>query len=75
MIQKAGLIMSSFMMKAESIANIADFISTVFNDKNNNTHIRAQGINSPIMQPVRTLKNNALKKSGRYFLYQIAGYL
>ena len=35
--------MSSFMMKAESIANIADFISTVFNDKNNNTHMAIQG--------------------------------
>lgn len=35
--------MSSFMMKAESIATIADFISTVFNDKNNNTHMAIQG--------------------------------
>ena len=35
--------MSSFMMKAESIAIIADFISTVFNDKNNNTHMAIQG--------------------------------
>ena len=34
--------MSSFMMKAESIATIADFISTVFNDKNNNTHMAIQ---------------------------------
>ena len=35
--------MSSFMMKTESIAIIADFISTVFNDKNNNTHMAIQG--------------------------------
>lgn len=35
--------MSSFMMKTESIATIADFSSTVFNDKNNNTHMVIQG--------------------------------
>lgn len=35
--------MSSFMMRTESIATIADFISTVFNDKNNNTHMAIQG--------------------------------
>ena len=35
--------MSSFMMKAESIATIADFISTVFNDKNNSIHMAIQG--------------------------------
>ena len=35
--------MSSFMMKAESIATIADFITSVFNDKQNKTHMAIQG--------------------------------
>ena len=34
--------MSSFMVKSETIATIADFISTVFNDKNNNTRMAIQ---------------------------------
>ena len=35
--------MSSFMVKSETIATIADFITTVFNDKNDNTHMAIQG--------------------------------
>ena len=65
--------MSSFMMKTESIANIADFISTVFNDKNNNTHMAIQDNTYTTIEKLQP-QNSYIKTVSIKAVYKCMGY-